>query len=644
MPLHVRIRLAALICVMAFASIAHAADTSFDMGARIYTKHLYTNDDTQGLVWLGNPFWFDQVAGGNGVGSELELTFKGRASRYVTAGARVASRFGERWQDYWESGTRMYGNTVNTSGDSVGMNRASYLKLRGTWVQLQPEWKYVDYLRVGSSDLSMFNPWTIGKLRYIDRDNGRGYFLSGHVGEEKQFTWLAAAVALPKLWVGPWWSTGLGDPALENPFWSRDWAYATTMRWQANETTLLRLTANMTQDLETDLSDPDALGSTNPNCKDALGSPIPGCQSDHAVDFYTRYHSANATLQLEQEIGETMRVDGTLAYSRQRIDTRLSANGVERNQGISPVIFKNTDAFAGTFRLSADDPFEMGLSFKAEYFNIGQEYNAIFGARREADVLLTDGFLGGGQLPTLNLANEFVDFDEAWVESCIGWHGGTGVLTFENEDGDLTIGAEYTFISYNTDAQNRDVDSVYPDFLHSDGYTDTKLYDYANVHDRGRDPRSVFRRNQWRRSQIMVLQAKKLVDVGRGLEVKVKAKYIHDEDYRSLNGPGSFDDDYLGKIMIGRIKVAMPVSDGLKLAAGAQVDRWYETNRRGTLELGYGDDVTKRHTMFVQARYQFGGFRAGYHLEYINKLQEREREGDQRWSVWRSKATVEVAW
>ncbi|MCO4760548.1 MAG: hypothetical protein KC502_03545 [Myxococcales bacterium] len=641
---HVLPRIVVLLGTLVIATTAHADLSRFDIGARIYTKHLYTNDDTQGLLWLGNPFWFDQIKGGNGVGSELELTFKGRASRYVTAGARVASRFGERWQDYWESGTRMYGNTVNTSGDSVGMNRASYLKLRGTWVQVQPEWAFVDWLRVGSSDLGMFNPWTIGKLRYIDRDNGRGYFLSGHLGSQRQLTWIAAAIALPKLWVGPWWSTGLGDPELVNPFWSRDWAYATTIRWRPTEGTVLKLTADMTQDLETDLSDPDALGSTNPNCKDALGSQIPGCQSDHAVDLYTRYHSANATLQLEQELGETTRVDGTLAYSRQRIDTRLTGNGVAKNQGISPVVYKDTDAFAGTVRLAADDPWEMGLSFKAEYFNIGQDYNAIFGARREADVLLTDGFLGGGQLPTLNLANEFVDFGEAWVESCIGWHGGTGVATFENEDGDLKVDAEYTYITYNTNAQDRDVDTTYPDFLHSDGYTDIGLYDFANVYDRGRDPRSVYRRNQWRRSQIVMLRATKQLEIGRGLEIKFKGKYIRDEDYRRLDGAGAKDDDYKGNIFIARLQVAMPVTDGLKLAAGTQIDRWYETNRRGTLELGYGDDVTKRHTAFAQARYHFGGFRAGYHLEYVHKLQERQREGDQRWSVWRSKATVEVAW
>ena len=81
------------------------------------------------------------------------------------------------------------------------------------------------------------------------------------------------------------------------------------------------------------------------------------------------------------------------------------------------------------------------------------------GARREADVLLTDGiitggFTRGGQLPTLNLANEFVDWDEPWFESCIGWHGATGLLEYVS--GPLKVTGEYTFIGYNTNAQGRD--------------------------------------------------------------------------------------------------------------------------------------------------------------------------------------------
>lgn len=649
--LHRTLAVVALGLTTALANPAQADLTKFDIGGRIYTKHLYTNDDSQGLLWLGNPFWADQIAGGNGIGSEFELTFKGRVSDYVAAGARVSSRFGERWQDYWESGNRLYGNSENTSGDSVGLNRASYMKLRGTWIQLQPKVDHIDWVRVGSSDMAMFDPWTIGKLRFIDRDNGKGYFLKGWVDADRDATFLLAAIALPKLWVGPWWSTGLGDPALDNPFWSRDWAYAAKVRVQAAEGTVIKVVADMTQDLEADPADPDALGSINPSCQDKLGHPIPGCESDHAVDFYSRYHSVNATATLEQELGDSARLDGVFAWSRQRVDASLSANGVALNQGISPIVYKDTDDFAGRLRLVADDPFEAGLSFKAEYFNIGQNYNAIFGARREADVLLTEGLLGGGQLPTLNLANEFIDFGEEWAESCIGWHGATALVEFESEEGDLKLAGEYTYIAYNTDAQNRDVDKVYPDFLHSDGYTDIGLYDYPNTLDRGRDPRSVYHRDQWRRTQIAVLRGVKTMDVGRNLELHFKAKYINDKDLRCTPtlednrcGEAGLNDDYRGHIWIGELKLAVPVSDGLKIAVGGRVDRWFEDKRRGTLELGYGDDVTKRHAAFFQTGYDFGGLRAAWHVEYVHKDQQREREADQLWSVWRSKATVEVAW
>jgi hypothetical protein len=627
------------LCLM--ASTAKADISRFDLGARIYVKHLYANDDSQGTLWLGNPFWPDQIAGSNGVSSQLEITLSGRVSDAVSAGARIASRYGERWQDYWESGNRMYGDTVNTSGDSVGMNRAAYLKLRGPWIQLSPELGWIDWVRIGASDLGMFNPWTIGKLRYIDRDNGKGYFASGSLGAERSVQWVAAAIALPKLWVGPWWSTGLGDPALTNPFWSNDWAYATSIRWRVREGTNLRLVADLTQDLEVDAADPDAVGSSNPSCQDALGHPIPGCAPDHAVDLYLRYASSNVTLDVEQELSDAVRVEALAAWSRQRIDRGLSANGVALNAGVSPIVYKDTDDVAIRVRVVATDPFENGLTLRAEYFNIGAEYNAIFGARREADVLLTEGFLGGGQLPTLNLANEFIDFDETWVESCIGWHGATGIAEWENEDGDLRLEAEYTFLTFNTNRQNRDVDNVFPDFLHTDGFTDIGLYDYANVGDRGRDPRSVYRRDQWRRSQIAVLRGRKQIELWRGLRIDWKLKYIHDEDYRSTT---TTDDDYLGQIASARLQIGIPVASGVNLALGGTVDRWFEQNRRGTLELGYGDDRTERQSGFVRASYQYGGLRAGWLLEYVHKLQRREREGDQLWSRWRSKATFEVAW
>ena len=136
------------------------------------------------------------------------------------------------------------------------------------------------------------------------------------------------------------------------------------------------------------------------------------------------------------------------------------------------------------------------------------------GSRREADVLLTDGiitggFTRGGQLPTLNIANEFQDFDEPWYESCIGWQGATALLEYVS--GPLKLTAEGTFIGYATNAQGRDTKNQYPDFLYTNGFTDTTAFtaaaDYANVYARGKDPRSVYAEFQDRSTYLAVLNA-----------------------------------------------------------------------------------------------------------------------------------------
>jgi len=338
---------------------------------------------------------------------------------------------------------------------------------------------------------------------------------------------------------------------------------------------------------------------------------------------------------------------------------------------MSPIVYKDTLSYAARVRAELADPFGIGLSFKAEYFNIGEDYNAIFGARREADVLLTDGFLEGGQLPTLNLANEFMDFDESFVESCIGWHGGTLITQYAN--GPLDMGLEGTFITYNTNKQDRDVDLVYPDFLHGDGYTDTDLYDYENTLDRGRDPRSVYRRNQDRMTFISVLKARYQFDVGGGLELSFKGKYIRDVDNRrapsadaTVDDPAN-KDNYIGDILTTRFKVAYNLAPGLQVDVGGQFDYWHEDKRKGTLEQGYGDDVTYKSKSAigglrnqmptalygvlstivpgtVGVTYEYEGLKLRYYFEFLDKFQDRERVADQKWLVFRSKASLEVNW
>lgn len=160
---------------------AHADTANFELNGKIYTKWLYKNDATRGCLSLSNPFWPDNIGGGNGVCTEFELNIRGRVSRFVSAGVRVKSRFGALWQGWWENGDTRWDNdnnlfVENTSGEALGLNHAAYMKLRGAWIRAAPPIPGVSWIHFGSSDLGMFNEWTIGKSRYIDRDNGAGVF------------------------------------------------------------------------------------------------------------------------------------------------------------------------------------------------------------------------------------------------------------------------------------------------------------------------------------------------------------------------------------------------------------------------------------------------------------------------------------
>ena len=648
MTRYVLLAAACCLAVLAFLPGKAAADKSnFDMSAKLYTKWLYSNTDSQGVLWLGNPFWPDDIVGQNGVATEFELNFTGTVSRYVDAGARLKTRFGGMWHDWWESGARKweYGGEENTSGDSLGMNRAMYVKFRGFYVNLNPDIPIVDWVRVGASNLEMFNAWSIGKVRYIDRDNARGVFVQGGL-PSGLLRFHGGVIALPKLWVGPGWSTGVGDDRLEYPFFTQDWAYGLRLDAEPNDWMKVSLVGTYTRDVEFDKWDPDMLGSATGGCKDAMDDPIPGCTMDNAVGTYPRFENIVSTLEVEMEPGDIVYVHLMAGYSNSRLGEDFVSNGVEENDSMFPVVYDDVYDIAFRGRLFFVDPMEVGWSVKLEGFYIGEDWNSIFGARREDDVLLTDGFMEGGQLPTLNLANEFVDFDEPWFESCIGWIGGTAVAEYEGDA--LEGSAEYTVLTYDTNAQDRDIDKTYPTFLYSDGFTDTDLYQYDNATaDRGRDPRSVYRRDQDRQTLIGVLKTGYTFDLG--LKVEGKLKYIRDDDFRKIKKGGKVHsaDDYLGSIYIGKVQVSMPVAPSLTLGLGGQFDYWDEVNRSGDQSGGYGDYLTEKWKAFGWAAYRWGGASLNYYIEYLYKDQDRPEEmqlDDQLWKVWRSKATFEVAW
>jgi hypothetical protein len=481
----------------------------------------------------------------------------------------------------------------------------------------------------------MFNPWTVGKVRFIDRDNPSGIFLEGGFSN---FSYVLTRIALPKLYASAGWNSGIDDPLVQNPFWTRDATYAFKLTHQPKDWLSWSLVTSYLLDEEADLNDPDSLGSTNfIDKKDGVVATLP------------RYQNLNSTLEVQLN---RWGIDANVVVGFSRSDPNLGYvfNSVDGNQGISPIPMKTANSYSAKARVDINDPFKIGLDIRVEYFNIGEDWVATFGARREADVLLTDGFLDG-QLPTLNIANEFIDFRDPFYESIVGWHGVTIAPKYTH--GSLEAEAEFTFLEYNTDAQNRctgnaitDQDGnplasqvcprdpatgkfygVYPTFLYTDGMTDTEFFSYANTNDRGRDPRSVYKQNQARRTFIAMAKASYRFKVLRGIRWENKVKFIRDTDMRNLEVA---DDDYKGNLFFAKTQLSTQITDELSLSLGLKFNWWDEKHRSGSIVAGkadYPDYRTWKTNFFYELKYQFAGATLAWYMEWLNKDVEVTRDG-----------------
>ena len=70
-----------------------------------FTKLMVRNNQSGGCVSYGNPSpEGDNFSGDNGICSELGLTVTGRVSERVEVGARLQTRFGAQWADWFENG------------------------------------------------------------------------------------------------------------------------------------------------------------------------------------------------------------------------------------------------------------------------------------------------------------------------------------------------------------------------------------------------------------------------------------------------------------------------------------------------------------------------------------------------------------
>jgi hypothetical protein len=523
-----RIRWIAAVAVAALLVPANAF-AQLSISGVTYTKWLWGNQHTQGSLYSFTTVPAE-FRGDNGQGTEIELLLSSKPNKYVEVSGRLHSRFS---QNYWTNfggfggiNPALEANPPSCSAGACGEfdpRSNQYVKLRGMTVRFTPGYKWLDAATIGASDWGMFDAFTLGKIRYIDRDNASGLLFQGAFGDRK-WGWDAARVSLPRLWAGPDFKTG--------DYHVQDAAYVFQTKYSASQKFDFGAILESVSDVEIDGRDRNR---------------------DDGRDLSTRFENTVYGVKLG-------------LHPNSKIDARLAAyhSEAESNAKFAPAQFFGISGFspvpAGkhddeTFKLNLDfnDPFGNGLSFNVEYFDIGADYVSVMAARREADVLLTEGsdgafyFPGPGnaafgvfggegnksdgyggwagsaqQVATINVDNEFTDFDEPMAETVIGWKGITIVPTWTI--GNLDLAGELTKVDYNTNWQawgrpNSPIqDSIYPN-MDSD----------AGVFGSFRNAYNPF---QDRDTTIAILRFKQFLNVGKGVDLFGKIKSIDETDDR----------------------------------------------------------------------------------------------------------------
>jgi len=380
-------------------------------------------------------------------------------------------------------------------------------------------YRWMDSAVVGSSDLGQFDSFVIGQIRYIDRDNASGVFVRGS-GLGRQLTWELARISLPRLWAGPGYSTG--------SWHASDAAYALQSKFTVGNQLDLGVIADYVNDRELDPND---------------------FHVDNGLSLKPRFRNAVVGLKVAAQGPVNVRAAFYRSYSKTE-DPFVNPN--VGFVGYTPVLGGRHEDWAGTVNVGLPNLLP-GLAVNLQGFRIGAGYSSIMASRREADVLITEGhdatwafpgpsnakfgvFGGRGndtligyggwsgnaqQVPTINVDNEFSDFDEPMAETVIGWIGGTLNPVFAS--GPLELSGEYTFVTYDTnwqawgDPSKAIGNTPYPSM---EGPVGVGSF------------RSAYAPFQDKQTHVAAVRAKYVVDVFRGIDLFGKVKYIYETDKR----------------------------------------------------------------------------------------------------------------
>ncbi len=512
---------AAVLITLAAPALTLAQDgPQLTLGGTTYTKFLWSTMRDEGSL-----FNFTTVPGegwgNNGQGSEIELFVNGRLSKQVEFKSRIHSRFSQnQWTNFGGFGGDPSVPCVDGNCGEFDPRSNQYVKLRGVSVILTPGYRWLDSAVVGASDLGQFDSFVIGQIRYIDRDNASGVFVRGSALDRK-LTWDLARISLPRLWAGPGFTTGGWN--------ATDAAYAFQAKLAASQALDVGVIGDYVSDREIDEND---------------------FHLDNGRSLEPRFRNAVAGVKVGARAGPAdVRAAVYYSYSRTQ-DAFVNPN--VGFVGFTPVLGGRHEDWTGIVNVGLVD-LVPGLTVNLQGFRIGAEYSSIMASRREADVLLTEGhdatwafpgpsnakfgvFGGHGndtvigyggwsgnaqQVPTVNVDNEFSDFDEPMAETSIGWVGGTVNPVFAA--GPLEVSGEYTFLTYDTNWQAWDDPSK--------AIGNTEFPSFEGPVGLG-SFRSAYAPFQDKQTHILALRAKYVLDVLRGVDLFGKVKYIHETDNR----------------------------------------------------------------------------------------------------------------
>jgi hypothetical protein len=545
---------------LALAGPALAVDLDFS-GSNIYMKFLAGDHR---VVSNGS---IDSASGSDqGQFSELELRINAKVSRQVEAGARVLSRSsGSYWSEY------------GGFADENTPIRAKNMKLRGAYINLTPGYSWLDQITLGSSDWGMFDPFTVGKMRYIDRDNINGVYFKGPLGlagSTYDFAWISLAEYL-----GANWSTG--------SLAKNDGTYVAQFKVPVGGARLMA-SAQQTADRERDAADTNTYDGQ---------------------DVYTRFRNQVFSLRAEGSPVEGLDLRGAYYKSRFYVNApvgtgaNLLADDYDDRSVVLTVDWSRTPL--------------PGFGLAVQLFDIGAGYVSAVGARRESDVLLTEGsesawynwgsanYIGGQanemqQVPVTIRDNDFTDFDETAAESAIGWKGATVLLKFEAADTPMSL--ELTRIDYNQNWQNWDGKQNVFDVISWAGATGPG-----------------FKEDTDRLTRIAVFKVNHVFQALGGLDAGFKWKRVDDEDN---NSDTTNTDDRETK------------DNGISVSVGNQLF----PHLYGSLSYGkYKRDITlgsasydnKKDITSLRFSYNLTGFELGALAQWVNGDGDPTQSGTQ---------------